>query len=83
MVEKIDAITYHVIATTSIADINDHLPYAIEVIGDATTLAGILIHKFGRIPAMNEKIRLDEYEVTVLKKIRNTINLVQLKDLAK
>ena len=82
VVEKIDAKTYHVIATTTIDDINDFLPYAIESIDDVTTLAGILIHKFGRIPAINEKIRIDEYEITILKKIRNTINLVKLSDLA-
>ncbi len=82
VVEKMDDKTYHVIATSAINDINDFLPFAIETDGDATTLAGILIHKLGRIPSVNEKIMLDEYEITVLKKIRNTIGLVNIKDVS-
>ncbi|MBC7885397.1 MAG: HlyC/CorC family transporter [Saprospiraceae bacterium] len=82
VVEKIDDKTFNVIATSSINDINTFLPYAIESSGDVTTLAGILIQKLGRIPAINEKIHIDEYEIVIVKKIRNTISLVQIKDIA-
>jgi CBS domain containing-hemolysin-like protein len=80
VVEKMDDKTYKVTATASLNDINDHLPYALESVNDAATLAGVLIYKFGRIPNTNEKIILDEYEVTILKRIKNTISIVQLKD---
>lgn len=81
IVEKIDEHTYNVIATAPINDINAHLPYAIDESPDATTLAGIVIEAFGRIPNANDKINIEEYEVTVLKRIKNTITLVQVKDL--
>jgi CBS domain containing-hemolysin-like protein len=79
VVEKINDSTFNIIATSAINDMNAFLPYALEPIGEATTLAGILMYKLGRIPAMNEKGRLDEYEFTVLKRIKNTITLVQLR----
>nr|HMU02471.1 hemolysin family protein [Saprospiraceae bacterium] len=79
VVEKINDTTFHVMATSAINDINALLPYALESVGDATTLAGVIIHKLGRIPVMNEKGRLDEYEFTILKRIKNTIISVQLK----
>jgi CBS domain containing-hemolysin-like protein len=81
IVEKIDDRTYNVIATAPINDINAHLPYAIDESPDATTLAGIIIEAFGRIPNSNDKIKIEEYEVTVLKRIKNTITLVQVKDI--
>jgi CBS domain containing-hemolysin-like protein len=79
IVEKIDEKTFNVIATSPLDDINEHLPFAIESIEEATTLAGVIIHKTGGIPSTNEKIRIDEYEVTIIKKVRNSINLVNLK----
>jgi CBS domain containing-hemolysin-like protein len=81
VVEKIDDLTYHVVATAAINDVNASLPYAIDESPDATTLAGIVIQAFGRIPNTNDKINIEEYEVTVLKRIKNTITLVQLKDI--
>jgi CBS domain containing-hemolysin-like protein len=80
VVEKKDDKTYMVTATAALNDINDHLPYALESVNDAATLAGVLINKFGRIPNTNEKVMLDEYEVTIVKRIKNTISIVQLRD---
>ncbi|MBK8054635.1 MAG: HlyC/CorC family transporter [Saprospiraceae bacterium] len=79
IVEKIDEKSFNVIATSPLDDINEFLPYAIESIEEATTLAGVIIHKVGGIPSANEKIRIDEYEITIIKKVRNSINLVHLK----
>lgn len=78
-VEKLDAKTYRVIPTVPLSDINHALPYVIEARNNAFTLAGILINEFNRIPNLQEKIILDEYEVTILKKNRNAISQVQLK----
>jgi CBS domain containing-hemolysin-like protein len=82
VVEKIDDRTYHVVATASINDVNVALPYAIDESPNATTLAGIVIEAFGRIPNTNDKINIEEYEVTILKRTKNTISIVQLKDLS-
>lgn len=79
IVEKISDNSYNVIATSPLDDINEFLPYAIESIEEATTLAGVIIHKVGGIPSINEKINIDEYEITILKKVKNSINLVNLK----
>lgn len=77
-VVKKDDKTYDVIATANLNDINEFLPYAIEGHEDVTFLAGIIIMKLGRIPAVNEKIRLDEYEITILSRVKNSVSLVQL-----
>ncbi|MBK7700911.1 MAG: HlyC/CorC family transporter [Saprospiraceae bacterium] len=77
-VVKKDDKTYDVIATANLNDINEFLPYAIEGHEDVTSLAGIIIMKLGRIPAVNEKIRLDEYEITILSRVKNSVSLVQL-----
>jgi CBS domain containing-hemolysin-like protein len=81
IVEKKGERTYQIIATANINDINQFLPYALETNDEVTTLAGIIIQRLGRIPAMNEKLNIDEYEVTILKRIKNSISLVQLKEI--
>lgn len=81
-VEKISDKTYKVLATASINDINSFLPHPIEAHKRYDTLAGIIIEKFERIPNHNEKIVIGNYEVMVLKRIRNSVSLVQLKDIS-
>lgn len=78
-VEKIDDKTFSVLATATISDINEYLPVPIETNYVSETLAGVLIQMFGKIPTVNEKIVVDGYEVTILKRINNKISLVQLK----
>lgn len=80
VVEQIDDKTFKVMATAALNDINAHLPYALESVNDAATLAGVILHRFGRIPAANEKMILDEYEVTILKRVKNMVSIVQLRD---
>jgi len=81
-VEKTADKTYSVLASASLDDINDMLPHEIEKNEAYKTLAGYLIHKFGKIPSVNEKITVDDYEFVVLKKTRTTITLVRMIDLA-
>ena len=80
-VEKVADRTYHVIASASLDDINELLPHPIEKDEQYETLAGYLILKFGKIPVVKEKISLEDYEFSVVKKNRSTIILVQLIDL--
>ncbi len=80
-VEKAGEKSYIVIATASLEDINDSLPHPLSRNEEYETLAGYLILKFGRIPNINEKISFDGYEITILKKNKNSIVLTQLNDM--
>jgi CBS domain containing-hemolysin-like protein len=70
--------TYTVLGSASITDINDKLPHDISKESDYETLAGYLIYKFGRIPAIGEKLKTKHFEFTVLKKQRATISQVKI-----
>lgn len=80
-VEKVSDRTYNVLASSSIDDINEFLPHAIEKDEMYETLAGYLFLKFNKIPAVREKITIDDYEFSILKKNKSTIVLVQIIDL--
>jgi CBS domain containing-hemolysin-like protein len=75
--------TFHVMAGTSIDDINEHLPHPIKKDEHYETLAGLLSLKFGSIPAVNERIEFDNYRFTVVKRSKNLVTLVHLEDLDK
>ena len=81
-VEKKGEKTYIVLASASLDDINELLPHPLTVNEEYETLAGYLILKLGRIPNINEKISMEDYEFTVLKKNKNSILLTQLVDMA-
>lgn len=70
--------TYTVQGSAAIGDINDKLPHDITKRPDYETLAGFLIWKFGRIPAVGETLKTKHYEFTVLKKQRSTISQVKI-----
>ncbi|MEO6285240.1 MAG: hemolysin family protein [Dyadobacter sp.] len=70
--------TYTAQGSASITDLNDKLLHDIAKNGEYETLAGYLIWKFGRIPAVGEKMRTKHYEFTVLKKQRSTISTVKI-----
>ncbi|MBF4518966.1 HlyC/CorC family transporter [Flavobacterium sp. ANB] len=74
---------YEVLASTHLNDINDDLPHPIKNDGENETLAGVLNSKFKRIPDVKDKITFDDYEFTILKKVKHSIILVQLRDLTK
>ena len=80
-VEKKGDKTYIVLASASLDDINELLPHPLTVNEEYETLAGYLILKLGRIPNINEKISMEDYEFTVLKKNKNSILLAQLIDI--
>lgn len=82
IVEKVADDVYNVIATSALHDINDLLPDSISDDEDYDTLAGLLIHHFGKIPNANEKTTIGIYEVTVLKRVKNTIGMVQIRRVA-
>jgi CBS domain containing-hemolysin-like protein len=81
VVEKTNDRIYICQASASFHDINIHLPHPVVKENRYETLSGKLIHKFGRIPNINEKIIFDEYEFTILKKTKSAIALVKVQDL--
>jgi CBS domain containing-hemolysin-like protein len=81
LVEKIGDKTYNVIASASIDDLNEILPHPIEKDEQYEALAGLLTLKFGGIPNVKDKIVIDNYEFTILKKIKSSVSLVQITDL--
>ncbi len=80
-VEKVGERTYNVLGYAALDDINESLPYPIEKDEQYETLAGYLILNFKKIPNVKEKIRLGNYEFTILKKNKSTISLVQIVDM--
>ncbi len=80
-VEQIGEKVYHVIASSSIDDINEQLPFPIAKSEQYETLAGFILLNFGRIPSVKEKIVVGGYEYSVLKKNKSSITMVQITDL--
>lgn len=78
VVEKINEKEFLVNALASIDDINEYLPYPLKKDSDYDTLAGMVIHQSGRIPELNNRIKLGRYEVQILKKTKQTILGVKL-----
>lgn len=79
-VEKVGEKTYNVLASASLDDINELLPHPIKKDKQYETLAGYLILQSGKIPAIKEKIVIDNYEFSILKRNKSSILLVQLVD---
>ncbi len=71
--------SYLVQTMHSLIDINELLPKPFTVDDNYTTLAGLLLYHFKRIPKVNDKISVDGYDVTVTKIQRKTIHTVLLK----
>jgi len=80
-VEQIADKTYNAMASATLDDINELLPHPLEKDDQYETLAGYLIMKFGKIPYVKEKITVDNYEFSILKKSKRSLVLVQLIDL--
>lgn len=72
---------YSVLASASLHDINKGLPKPLEEDGSYETLAGYILSKSGRIPNIDEQILIEDYEFTILKKIKSTIVLVRMREL--
>jgi CBS domain containing-hemolysin-like protein len=77
-VEKTGENTFNVLASVSLDDINEFLPEPIAKDKQYETLAGYLILKFGKIPAVKEKITVGNYEFSIVKRNKSSIVMVQL-----
>jgi CBS domain containing-hemolysin-like protein len=82
IVEKKSETEYLVNASASIIDVNDFLPIRIPESSDYETVSGYLNKIYEGIPSLNEKIQKDGYEYTILKRTKNTVELVRFRVLS-
>jgi CBS domain containing-hemolysin-like protein len=78
-VEKKSDIEFIVNAQAAIVDVNDALPIALPENPHYETVSGYINYIFGRIPAVNDKRRMDGYEIVILKRNRQSVESVRLK----
>ena len=77
-VEKINEKEYVVNALSTIEDVNEYLPQALPKSNEYDTVAGLVNFAFGKIPDLNEKLVYEDYEITVLKKSKQSVLVVKL-----
>lgn len=65
----------------SIRDVNRELGWELPSEGDASTIAGLVINVAEKIPDVGEMFKFENYEFSVLAKVRNQITSVKVKKL--
>jgi CBS domain containing-hemolysin-like protein len=83
IVEKIADGSYVILATHSLLDINELLPIPLPVNENYNSLSGLLLYNFNRIPKLNEKLQFRNFEFTISKLQRRTIQSVTLRYIEK
>lgn len=66
-------------AHRKLSDINKYLPYRLEEGEEYETLSGLIAFRYPRELHIQDKLPLDQYEVTILKMYRNSAETVELK----
>lgn len=78
-IEKRSDSEYIVKAHTNIVDVNESLPIAIPESPHYDTVSGYVNIIFGRIPAVNEKKIAGGYEITILSRKKQSVELVRFR----
>ena len=81
-VEKKSETEFIVNAQSSMVDVNNVLPLALPESPHYETVSGYINYIFGRIPPENDKRIKDGYEITVLKRSKQTVESIRLKILS-
>lgn len=79
MVEKKSETEFIVNAHNNISDVNDSLPLALPENPKYETVSGLINFIWGRIPGVNEKRQYGGYEITILQRKKQTVELVKLR----
>jgi len=79
IIDKISDKEFVINAVASIVDTNRLLPKPFTEAKGYDTISGLILTKLGRIPNVGDKLTIDKYEVAILKKKHNSIELVQIK----
>jgi len=82
-IEKINDTEYIVKAQTTLVDLNESLPIALPESPHYDTISGYVNYIFGRIPAVNEKRNINGYQITILKRKKQSVELVKINVLDK
>jgi CBS domain containing-hemolysin-like protein len=77
-VDKKSDTEFVVNAQAAITDVNHVLPVALPENPQYETVSGYINYIFGRIPAVNDKRRKDGYDITILKRSRQSVESVKL-----
>ncbi len=78
-VEKKSDTEFIVHAQAAITDVNQILPIALPENPQYETISGYINFLFGRIPAVNDKRKKDGYDITILKRNRQSVESVKFK----
>jgi CBS domain containing-hemolysin-like protein len=78
-VEKKSETEYIVNAHSSIGDVNEALPMSLPENATYETVSGLINFLWGRIPAVNEKRNYEGYEISILQRKKQTVELVKLR----
>lgn len=78
-VEKKSDTEFIVHAQAAITDVNQVLPIALPENPQYETISGYINFIFGRIPAVNDKRKKDGYDITILKRNRQSVESVKFK----
>lgn len=80
IIENVGEAIYRVLADAAVSDINKHIDRPLSENPEYDTIGGLLTYHFGRLPNVNEKIEVEDYEFVVLKKSKSNIILVQMRN---
>jgi CBS domain containing-hemolysin-like protein len=78
-VEKKSDTEFIVIAQAPVTDVNQVLPIALPENPQYETVSGYINYVFGRIPGINDKRISDGYEISILKRNRQSVESVRFK----
>lgn len=70
--------TYVIRPEASIADVNDYLPYPLPESPEYDTISGFTNTIFGHIPHAGETLEYGEYDITVLRRGKNAVELIKI-----
>lgn len=79
-IKQIEDNLYLVNALTSMADFNNYFGCHLNE-SDVDTIGGLILQKLGYLPKRNEKITIDNFEITVIKASKRGVQLLQVKRL--
>lgn len=82
-IEKKSDSEYVVKAHTTIVDLNDSLPIAVSESPHYDTVSGYVNYIFGRIPAVNEHKNYGGYQISILSRKKQSVELVKFRVLDK
>lgn len=77
-IERKSDTEFMVKAHANIVDLNEALPIALPESTNYDTVSGLVNHIFGRIPGVNEKKKFGGYEITILQRKKQLVELVKL-----